>query len=269
ERNLAHMIIEDFMIAANEAVASYLEERGVPALYRIHEKPDAMKIEELKPIFRSFGINVKGAGPKIFHSILKQAKGTAEESLLNILLLRSLKQAKYFTENMGHFGLASPCYTHFTSPIRRYPDLVVHRILKSTLNKGGVPQKMAKYLEQSLPDIAVHSSKTERAADEAEREIVNAMRVWFMKDKLGNEYGGIVTNVTSQGLKIQLRDFFVEGFLHVSSMADDYYRFDESRYSLVGRQKKKAFRVGQELTVRVERVDTGERNILLGLVEKG
>ena len=266
ERNLAHMIIEEFMIIANEAVASRLETSGVPSLYRVHEKPDTAKIEELKPIFHSFGLNVKKSGTKVFHSILNQVKGTAEESLLNILLLRSLKQAKYFTENIGHFGLASTCYTHFTSPIRRYPDLVVHRILKDTLHKNSLSKKMIKYLETILPEIAVHSSKTERTADEAEREIVNAMRVWFMNDKVGDEYAGIVTNITSQGLKIQLRDFFVEGFLHVSSMADDYYRFDEKNYRLIGRRRKKLFTIGKEVTVRVERVDIEEREIVLALV---
>jgi ribonuclease R len=260
------MIIEEFMIIANEAVASRLETLGVPSLYRVHEKPDTAKIEELKPIFNSFGLNVKKSGTKVFHSILKQVKGTAEESLLNILLLRSLKQAKYFTENIGHFGLASTCYTHFTSPIRRYPDLVVHRILKDTLHKNNLSKKMIKYLETILPEIAVHSSKTERTADEAEREIVNAMRVWFMKDKVGDEYAGIVTNITSQGLKIQLRDFFVEGFLHVSSMADDYYRFDEKNYRLIGRRRKTSFTIGKEVTVRVERVDIEEREIMLALV---
>jgi ribonuclease R len=266
ERNLAHMIIEEFMITANEAVARRLEEIEVPSLYRVHEKPDTAKIDELKPIFQSFGLNVRKSGTKVFHSILKQAKGTTEESLLNILLLRSLKQAKYSKENIGHFGLASHCYTHFTSPIRRYPDLVVHRILKDSLGKNRLSVKRIKYLEKILEEIAVHSSKTERTADEAEREIVNAMRVWFMKDKVGDEFEGVVTNITSHGLKIQLRDFFVEGFLHVSSMADDYYRFDEKNYSLIGRRRKKSFEVGKEVTVRIERVNIEEREILLGLM---
>ena len=266
ERNVAHMIIEEFMITANEAVASHLEEKGVPSLYRVHEKPDNAKIEELKPIFNSFGLNVKKSGAGVFHSILKQAKGTVEESLLNILLLRSLKQAKYFTENIGHFGLASKCYTHFTSPIRRYPDLVVHRILRDSLGKDKLPDRTVGYLEKILPEIAVHSSKTERTAVEAEREIISAMKAWFMKDKVGDEYTGIVTNITSKGLKIQLRDFFVEGFLHVSSMSDDYYRFDEKKYRLTGLRRKKSFAVGKEVNVRIERVDIEERSILLGLV---
>lgn len=265
ERNLAHMMIEEFMIIANEAVATRLESLKVPSLYRVHDKPDASKIEELKPIFSSFGLNVKMSGVRVFHSILKQVKGTVEESLLNILLLRSLKQAKYATENIGHFGLASKSYTHFTSPIRRYPDLVVHRILKDTLGKESLSDKMRTYLEKNLPEIALQSSRTERTAEEAEREIVSAMKAWFMKDKVGDEFAGLVMNITSYGLKIQLKEIFIEGFLHVSSMTDDYYRFDEQHYRLVGRRKKKSFVVGQEVTVRIERVNIEDREIQLGL----
>ena len=267
ERNLAHMIIEDFMIAANEAVATHLEEAEMPSLYRVHEKPDPFKLEELKPVLNAFGINVRKSGAMAFHSILKKiTKGTVEESLLHILLLRSLKQAKYSPENLGHFGLASQCYTHFTSPIRRYPDLVVHRVLKDSLSGKKYSDRKRKHLEEVLPDIAAHSSKTERTADEAEREILSAMRAWFMKDKVGDEYEGIVSNITSHGLKIQLKDFFVEGYLHVSSMADDYYWFDDKNYRLTGRRKKRTFSIGQEVRVRIDRVDIEEREIVLGLV---
>jgi ribonuclease R len=265
ERNLSHMIIEEFMIAANEAVASYLEEMDVPSLYRVHEKPDPSKIEELRPIFKTFGLNFKKAGPRAFHSILRQAKGVHIEALLNILLLRSLKQARYSPENIGHFGLASRCYTHFTSPIRRYPDLVVHRILKDVISKRGLSVKKMRYLQDILPDIAVHSSRMERIADEAEREVINAMRVWFMKDKVGEEYEGIIISVNPYGLKVQLKDFFVEGSIHVSSMMDDYYRFDEKGYRLVGRRKKRTFTIGMEVNVRVDRVDIDEREIVFSL----
>jgi ribonuclease R len=266
ERNLAHMIIEDFMIAANEAVASFIEKLGLPSLYRIHEKPDTAKLDELRPVFSSLGLKVKKSGTKIFHSILKQVKGKPEETLLNILLLRSLKQAKYSTENAGHFGLASKSYSHFTSPIRRYPDLVVHRILKSALGNGRPSKKNLQFLDKLLPDIAVHSSNTERTAAEAEREILRAMKAWFMKERIGDEFTGIVTNITNQGLKIELRDIFIEGFLHVSSMSDDYYHFDEKNFRLVGRRGKKRFKLGQEVQVRIDRVDTAEREIVLGLV---
>jgi ribonuclease R len=266
ERNLAHMMIEEFMIAANEAVASHLEDLKLPSIYRIHEKPDPYKLDELRPVFNSFGLQIKKVDVNTFQSVLKKIKGRVEESLLNILLLRSLKQAKYSTDNTGHFGLASESYTHFTSPIRRYPDLVVHRMLRETLLKNKLSKEKREHFEKLLPEIAAHASKTERAADEAEREIVSAMRVWFMKDKIGNEYKGIVSNISSHGLKIQLKDFFVEGFLHVSLMPDDYYWFDEKSYRLIGRRRKKTFTIGKEVMVRIERVNIEEREIVLGLV---
>ncbi len=266
ERNLSHMIVEEFMIAANEAVASYLQDINIPSIYRVHEKPDPSKLEELKPIFKAFGLKTNKPGLHAFHSILRQVKGLHTETLLNILLLRSLKQARYSTENIGHFGLASECYTHFTSPIRRYPDLVVHRILKEALDRKRISDKKRSFLEDILPRIAIHSSRTERVADEAEREVLNAMRVWFMKDKVGNEYKGIISAVSSYGVKVQLKDFFVEGSLHVSSMTDDYYKLDERSYRLVGRRTKKSFTIGTEVNVRVEHVDIEEREIILSLV---
>ena len=266
ERNLAHMIIEEFMITANEAVASHLEKVGLPSLYRIHEKPDTDKLDELIPIFTSLGFRIKKTGPGTFQTILKKIKGSSEESILNILLLRSLKQAKYLPENIGHFGLASSCYTHFTSPIRRYPDLIVHRILRESLERKGISDAKRKELDKLLPDIAVQSSKTERTAEEAEREIVNAMRVWFMKDKVGDNFDGIITGINPHGLKIQLNDFFVEGFLNVSTMSDDYYRFDDRNYRLIGRRNKVSYRLGQKIQVRIEKVNTEERSIVFGLV---
>ena len=265
ERNLAHMMIEEFMIAANEAVASHLEQMKLPSIYRIHEKPDPYKLEELRPVFNSFGLQIKKIDANTFQTVLKKIKGKVEESLLNILLLRSLKQAKYSTDNTGHFGLASESYTHFTSPIRRYPDLVVHRMLRLSLHKNRLSKEKREYFEKLLPEIASHASKTEREADEAEREIVNAMRVWFMKDKIGNEYKGMVSNISANGMKIQLKDFFVEGFVHVSYMPDDYYRFDEKSYRLIGRRRKKTFTIGKEVNVRIERVNIEEREIVLGL----
>jgi len=264
ERSLSHVIIEEFMIIANESVASYLKELGTPSIYRIHEKPDPSKLQELNDIFSAFGLRTKKNGIPAFRAIFKEAKGRPEESLLNIILLRSLKQAKYSTENMGHFGLASRCYTHFTSPIRRYPDLVVHRILKDSF-KGKLPDKKIQYLERVLPDIASHSSRKERVAQDAERDVIDAMRVWFMKGRVGEEYEGFVSNITPYGLKIQLRDFFVEGFLHVSYMFDDYYKFDEERYCLVGRRRKKTFMIGQEICVRIEDVNVEDREIMLSM----
>ncbi len=263
ERNLGHMIIEEFMIAANEAVASFIEDLGIPAIYRIHEKPDVMKLDRLRNIFNTLDLRTRKTGVRAFHEILKGARGKAEESIVNMLLLRSLKQAKYSTDNVGHFGLASKAYTHFTSPIRRYPDLVVHRIMKDSIRKKRLPDKKRKYFEEILPDVAFHSSKAERVADEAEREAINALRVWFMKDKVGNEYEGSITGISPYGLRIQLKEFFVEGFLHISYMSDDYYKFDEKHYRLVGRHKRKNFIIGKEMKVRIERVDIEEREIVM------
>jgi ribonuclease R len=266
ERSFSHMIIEEFMIAANEAVASYLEKFTIPTIYRIHEKPDIEKLEGLKKIFTAFGLKPKKTGTKAFHEILKQAKGKTAESLLNTLLLRSLKQAQYSTDNIGHFGLASKAYTHFTSPIRRYPDLVVHRILKNVIGRKKLSEKQRKYSEKLLHEIAFNSSRTERVADEAEREVIRAMRAWFMKDKVGEEYEGFIADITPYGLKIQLKDFFIEGFLHVSAMPDDFYKFDQDRYRLIGRHSKKTFAIGNTIHIRVELVNLEEREIVLALV---
>lgn len=268
ERNMSHMIIEEFMVAANEAVASHLEGLGIPSLYRIHEEPDTEKLDELMPILKAFGIKIKTKGVKAFRAILEASKGLPEETLLNTLLLRSLKQAKYSEKNVGHFGLASKSYTHFTSPIRRYPDLVVHRILREVGSRKKISDDYRKFLDKNLAEIAIQSSRTERAAMEAEREIVSAMKAWFMKDKVGNEYEGTVSNINQKGIAVQLKDYFVTGFIHVSSMDDDYYRFDEAKYSLKGRRSKRTFTLGNKVTVRVESVDIEERNITLGLIHK-
>jgi ribonuclease R len=265
ERSLSHMIIEEFMIAANEAVASYLEDLGVPTIYRIHEEPDVDKINGLLKIFNKLGLRIKKTGIRAFHEILKKVKGRVEESFVNTLVLRSMKQAKYSTVNIGHFGLASKTYTHFTSPIRRYPDLVVHRILKDSI-RGRLSEKRLRYLENVLPEIAFLSSRAERIADEAEREVLKAMRVWFMKDKVGEEYEGFIIDITPYGLRIQLRDIFVEGFLPLSYMTDDYYRFDRERYCFTARHSRKTYTIGNELVVRVERVDIEGREVFFSTI---
>ncbi|MCX7793685.1 MAG: ribonuclease R [Thermodesulfovibrionales bacterium] len=264
ERTFAHMIIEEFMIAANEAVAEYLESLCVPSIYRIHEKPDPLKMQELAKILKNL------TGRKLIKtsqlsSLIKEMKGSPHEELVNYILLRSLKQARYSPENAGHFGLASRCYTHFTSPIRRYPDLVVHRILRDVLTNR-LTDKKIKDLEEILPSIAFHSSRMERLADEAERTVIDAMRVWFMKEKIGEEFRGNIISLTPYGMKVRLKDFYVEGFLHVSYMTDDFYIYDQETLTLIGRKKKKLFRIGDEVTVRIERVDEIEREIILALV---
>lgn len=268
ERNLAHMLIEEFMIAANEAVASHLARLGVPSLYRIHEEPETEKMENLlrfaRPLKKKTELSTKTLATKTLAAVLADIRGKPEEEVVTYMVLRSLKRARYSPENVGHFGLASKCYTHFTSPIRRYPDLVVHRILGEALHKGALPDKRREWLEGILPDIAYGSSHTERVSDDAERDAVNAMRMWFMKDKVGDEFEGKVVSVTPYGLKVRLDDFYVEGFLHVSYMTDDFYRFDEGSMTLNGRNTARTFKLGQTLTVRVDRVDMDEREIIFG-----
>ncbi len=305
ERNFAHMIIEEFMIAANEAVAEHLEGAGIPSLYRVHEEPDPMKLEDIVKIIKSIsqlslpskvvikgplvtsgikkGVPKKGSkanfqtlSPKVligeknfsakdFSELLKQIQGEPEEEIINHMILRSLKQARYSTVNVGHFGLASKSYTHFTSPIRRYPDLVVHRVLKEVLSKKHLSDKRIKELDSILPDIAFHSSRMERLSDESERVVLDAMRVWFMKDKVGEEFEGKVVSVTPYGIKVRLKDYYVEGFLHVSYMTDDFYQYDEKSLSLYGIHRKKRFAIGSNVNVRIDRVDMEEREITLGL----
>jgi len=266
ERNFAHMVIEEFMIAANEAVAEYLEELEIPSLYRIHEEPDPMKLEDIMKVvgpLRRQG--KKQLRPKDFSSLLASIKGAPEEEVINYIILRSLKQARYSAVNVGHFGLASESYTHFTSPIRRYPDLVVHRILREVLVRKRLSDKRLKELESSLPDIAFTSSRSERVADDAEKAVVTALRVWFMKDRVGEEYDGKVVGVTPFGLRVRLDEYYIDGFIHVSSMTDDFYQMDERLMRLIGRNTGRSFRIGQTLRLRVDRVDMEEREIHFGI----
>ena len=275
ERNLAHMIIEDFMIAANEAVAEFLYSKGIPSLYRIHEPPDQAKIDSLSkiiiPVLKKHGVIKQKKRVNLeatdLTTILERIKGLPEEEVINHLILRAMKQARYSPDNIGHFGLASRCYTHFTSPIRRYPDLVVHRILREVISKRRLKSARTKELEGLLPNIAFHCSKMERLSDDVERSVVSAMRAWFMKDRVGDEFSGKVVSVNAYGLRVRLEEFYVEGFLHVSYMTDDYYIYDESTVSLKGRRKKKTYSIGDSIIVRVERVDLEDREIIFGLPE--
>ncbi len=268
ERNFAHMIIEEFMITANEAVAESLAARGVPSIYRIHEPPDDSKMEEVLKVVKAVtNIRKRHLSVKDLPYILDKVRGRPEEDVVNYIILRSLKQARYSTQNVGHFGLASECYTHFTSPIRRYSDLVVHRILREALTKRRMKASRMKELEETLPGIAFHCSRAERVADDAERAVVAAMRAWFMKERVGEEFSARIVGVTPRGIKVRLKDFYVDGFLHVSYLTDDYYIYNERSLQLVGRRKKKRFRMGDELTVRVERVDLDQREIVFGIPE--
>jgi ribonuclease R len=267
ERNFAHMIIEEFMIAANEAVAEHIEGFGMPCIYRIHEEPDPMKLEDVVNVVKQFSRTAgKMFTARDFSDILKSVKDAPHEEIINYLILRSLKQARYSVTNVGHFGLASTSYTHFTSPIRRYPDLVVHRLLREILAKKVISDQRKKEFETILPDIAFSSSRTERAADAAEYQVIKAMRAWFMKDRVGDVFAGRIVGVSSYGIRIRLNEFYVEGFLHISSMTDDFYQYNERTMRLYGRHTNRSFKIGQELTVRVDKVDLDEREIIFGLV---
>lgn len=262
ERNIAHQLIEEFMLAANQAVATYITNKKLPFLYRVHEEPGEESINEFKEFIRNFGYHLKGEklSPKVLQEVLSAAAGKPEERLINHILLRSMKQAKYSEKNIGHFGLAFEYYSHFTSPIRRYPDLIVHRILKQIM-KGRYSEKDKEHWERSLPEIAAHTSNRERNAMEAEREIVDLKKTQFMKDKIGEVYNGIISGVTSFGLFVELEGYFVEGLIHVTNMKDDYYIFMEKEHSLVGERTKKRFRVGDTAKVRIENVDIERRQI--------
>src|SRR5919201_1588587 len=225
-RLFSHRIVEEFMILANEVVARHLEENDIPSLYRVHEEPDPMKVQEFVEIVRGFGLRFepRKADPSEFQKFISSIEGRPEERMLSYLMLRSFKQARYSEENVGHFGLASDSYTHFTSPIRRYPDLVVHRILKASMARRKEPAVPQAQLEA----IANESSERERLADQAERELFDWKKMLFLEQYLGETFEAIVIGVWRDGFSIELIDYFIEGFVAVAEIPDDYYQLDPS-----------------------------------------
>ena len=270
ERNQAHRIIEECMLIANETVAGHLEEQETPSLFRVHESPDPLKIEEFEDFIASLGYSLvapsEGVAPRHFQRLLQRLRGKPEERPVAFLMLRTMQQARYDIRNRGHFGLAAPSYTHFTSPIRRYPDLVVHRAVRETqATARRTPSRAAR--SEALPEVARHTSEMERRAEDAEREVVQWKKVRFMVDKVGDEFTGYVTGVTAFGLFIELVEHFVEGLVHISSMADDYYRFFERQHELRGENSRKVYRLGDVVKVQLVRVDRDHRKLELALVE--
>jgi ribonuclease R len=265
ERNLAHRIIEEFMLAANEAVATFLTEKGIPLLYRIHEPPELEKMQAFQEFMahlnRGFTLDTEGVDPRELQKLLEEVEGTPEERLVNHVLLRSLKQARYSADNTGHFGLAADLYCHFTSPIRRYPDLVVHRVLKEVLGRGAPSERRLGFWKRRLPGIAEHSSLNERRAMEAERDVIDLKKCQFMRDKVGEEFTGYVSGVQSFGFFVELREVFVEGLVHIAKLKDDYYQYDESLHRLIGQRRRREFQVGDEVKVQLTRVDLDRREI--------
>ena len=270
ERNIAHRLIEEFMLLANETVASYLVEQNAPALHRVHEEPDAGKVEDFEAFITTLGYSLAVDGrrlrPKHFQKLIDRMRSTPEERPIAALMLRTMQKARYDAAPLGHFGLAAEHYTHFTSPIRRYPDLVVHRALRASRHSD-MPVSRREEWEEELPEVARHTSERERRADDAERELLQWKKVRFMADKVGDEYHGHITGVAPFGLFVELIEHYVEGLVHISSMADDYYRFTEQQHTLRGENTKRIYRLGDRVQVQVVRVNMERRQVELGLVE--
>jgi len=334
ERNIAHRLIEEFMLAANETVAEHLEKNRIASLYRIHEKPDAKRVYEFEMIAATFGYSLGvgalpiqrmqpktdrrasyGSGkrakqieipkevhitPRMYQKLTQKIAGKPEERILSYLMLRSLKQARYSEENLGHFALAASTYTHFTSPIRRYPDLIVHRVLKEVLQRG--ESRVARSLPvaessaqtpspwsrrrdhaahresleplsgpiplEELHEIAEESSQAERRADDAERELMEWKKVKFMQNRIGEDFDGLIISVTKFGFFVELTDLFVEGLVPLSSLTDDRYTYHENTREIIGQRARKAYRLGQSIRVLVDRIDPVEKKIQFALYEE-
>ncbi|NWG12899.1 MAG: ribonuclease R [Acidobacteria bacterium] len=258
ERNIAHRIIEEFMLLANETVAARLAESGGPALYRVHEEPDRRKVAEFAEFSLALGYPLGSHRgeytPQDFQEYVAQIEGKVEGRFLAYLMLRSFMQARYSEVNLGHFGLATEMYTHFTSPIRRYPDLVVHRLLKQCLRRSPSDYWQAGMTER-LPAIALHTSARERVADEAEREIEKVKKVQFMSDKVGDEFEAIVFSVIRQGFFIELLEHFVEGFVPAGTLIDDRYQYKEKNHCFVGETRRRRYELGTRVLVRLDHAD--------------
>jgi ribonuclease R len=334
ERLFAHRLIEEFMLAANECVAEYLEHRGVASLYRIHEPPDAKRVYDFETIAATFGYSLgvgalpiqrmtmrsekrqrHGSGrnpqqieipkevhitPRMYQKLTAKIAGTPEERILSFLMLRSLKQARYSEKNEGHFALAAPTYTHFTSPIRRYPDLIVHRILKGVLADGesghsrarkhtadgASPWEKPKSQKKKSHDhdeyerprveiiplkdlhqIADSSSDTERRADEAERELMEWKKLTFMRDRIGEEFPALIVSVTKFGFFVELEDLFIEGLVPLASLTDDRYTYRENTRQIIGERTRKTYAIGQRIRVLLDRIDRLQRKLQFAVVE--
>ncbi len=262
QRNDAHRLIEECMLMANVAAARFLGRRKVPTLYRNHEAPSADKLAGLREFLGELGLRLGGGDeptPRDFARLLEQVAKRPDAHLIQTVVLRSMSQAVYYPDNLGHFGLAFDAYVHFTSPIRRYPDLVVHRGIKHAL-AGGAPEDFL-YTHEELQALGDHCSMTERRADEATWDVIGWLKCEYMQDKVGEEFDGIITGVTSFGVFVELDGIYVEGLVHVTSLKNDYYHFDAAHHRLRGERTRRVYRLGDRIRVRVARVDLDERRI--------
>ncbi|MBZ4646589.1 MAG: RNAse [Clostridia bacterium] len=269
EITISNKIIEEFMLICNETVAEHMFWANTPFVYRIHEEPDPEKIENFNKLIYNLGYHLKGIAkihPKSLQQLLNKIKGKKEERIISTVMLRSLMKAKYSHENLGHFGLAAKYYCHFTSPIRRYPDLVIHRIIKENLSRGITPAR-EEYLKTFVQQAAKQSSDQEIAAQEAERETEDLKKAEYMQDKVGEVFEGVISSVTSFGMFVELENT-IEGLVRVSSMEDDYYIYDDKHYSLIGENKKKIYKIGDEVKVKLVKADLATRQIDFVLVEE-
>lgn len=263
ERGISNEMIEEFMLICNETIASHMFFAELPCMYRVHEQPNKDKLNDFDSFIHNFGYSISGirdvVQPKALQSILKEAEGTPEENIISKLMLRSLQKARYSEENLGHFGLAAKYYCHFTSPIRRYPDLVVHRIIKLMLHKK-LNKKSIKALNAYLPKAAKQCSERERVAMDAERATDDLKKVEYMQDKIGDKFDGIISGVMANGIFIELENT-VEGLVHISSMDDDYYIYIEKHHCLMGKRTRNVYRLGDKVTIKVNSVDIVNRRV--------
>lgn len=271
DRNTATKIIEDFMLLANETVAEDYFWQEIPFVYRTHDVPDEEKIQKLCTFINNFGHSMhvanKEVRPKEIQKLLAKVDGTPEGDFISRLTLRSMKQAKYTPENTGHFGLAAQYYCHFTSPIRRYPDLQIHRIIKETL-RGRMNENRMEHYESILPEVTKHASQMERRAEEAERETIRLKKAEYMEQHIGEVFAGVISSITKWGMYVELENT-VEGLIHVTNMHDDHYDYYEDRFEMIGEHTRRSYKLGQKVYVRVLDTDRLQRTIDFELVNKG
>ncbi|MFD1362520.1 ribonuclease R [Lentibacillus salinarum] len=269
ERSVAERLIEEFMLAANETVAEHFHWMDVPFIHRIHQDPDESKLQHFFEFIAGLGYVVKGTAneihPQALQKVIEEVKGKPEEMIVSKLMLRSMQQAKYDPQSVGHFGLATDFYTHFTSPIRRYPDLTVHRLIRTYLIDKQMDGQTINHWKDRMPEIARHSSEMERAAVDAERETDDLKKAEFMQDKIGEEYTGVISSITNFGLFVELENT-IEGLVHVSYLTDDYYHYDDRNHAMIGERTGNMYKIGEEVDVRVVKVDIDERVVDFELV---